>query len=484
MSYVALADFLALLQDHDELVRITAPVDPALEIAAITDRVTKSSPEGPALFFENVKNSTIPVVTNLLGSRRRISLCLGVADPSEIVENLELRLQADQPAGWFDSLKVVPVRNTVNQFAPKLVKTAACQQVVRVGRDVNLWDLPVLRSWKAEVDPVITSAQLATYHPHTRQLHFFQHPLIVTSQNELAWYDAHYSQREIIQAAIESRQNLPVSISLGGDPLFSAVIGLQGLDNIHSFAGQFRGASLEVVRSRTNEIEVPAASELILEGYIDAANPRTTRPRTVARGNGAYVTRDFPLIQVTAITHRANPVFPASITGLPPSEESWINLARERIQLAMLRRLLPEVVDLHQPFSAAGRNILFVSIRKGVEHQARRVLHALWGLEHLGQTKMIVIVDHDVDVQSEAAVWFAVGNHVCPQRDFVFSDGLARDDDYTPLTATLASRVGVDATRKNFREIDRAWPQKLETSEEIVALVKERWLEYGLADPR
>ena len=482
MSYASLADFLALLQDNDELVRIPALVDSSLEIAAITDQVTKSSSTGPALFFENVKNSTIPVVTNLLGSRRRICLCLGVTSLDEIGGDVERRLQMSQSGGWFDSLKLVPTKGSSSPWAPKLVKTAACQQVVRVGRDVNLWDLPVPRSWTGEVDPVITAGQLATYHPLTRKLHLFQDPLVVTGQAELAWYDSHHDQREIIQAAIELQHNLPVSISLGGDPLLAVATGLPGIGDVRTFAGQLRGASLELVRSRTNEIEVPAASEFILEGYIDAANPRTTRPRTVARGNGSYVTRDLPVIQLTAITHRANPVFPVSIVGVPPSEESWITSARERIQLSMLRQLLPEIVDLHQPFCGAGRNILFVSIHKTVDHQARRVLNALWGLEHLGQTKMIVVVDADVDVHSEGAVWFTVGNHVCPNRDFVFSDGLARDDDYTSLTTTLASRVGIDATRKKPQEIDRTWPRMLELSDEMVARVKERWGEYGLTD--
>ncbi|WP_397569743.1 UbiD family decarboxylase [Schlesneria sp. T3-172] len=482
MSHASLADFLALLQDNNELVRVSALVDSSIEIAAITDRATKATPSGPALFFENVKNSTIPVVTNLLGSRRRICLCLGVSDLTEVCGEVERRLELAQPASWLDSLKLVPSRGSMGQFAPKLVKTAACQQVVRVGRDVNLWDLPVPRNWKGELDPVITSGQLAVVHPQTRKLHLFQSPLVVAGQSELGWYDEHPVQRDIIHAAISSGQNLPVSISLGGDPLLCVATGLPWVGDVRGFVGQLRGASLELVRCRTNEIEVPAGSEFILEGYIDAANSRTSRARTVARGNGSYVSRELPLIQLTAITHRANPVFPATVVGLPPSEESWITAARERIQLSMVKRLLPEVMDLHQPFSAAGRNILFVRIRKTVEFQARRILHSLWGLEELGQTKMIVIVDEDVDVQNEAAVWFTVGTNTCPSRDFLFSDGLARDDDYTPLTESLASRVGIDATRKSSRESERPWPETLQASDEMMARVTERWAEYGLAD--
>ena len=166
----------------------------------------------------------------------------------------------------------------------------------------------------------------------------------------------------------------------------------------------------------------------------------------------------------------------------PPSEESWISLASERIVLPVLKRRLPEIADIHQPFSAAGRNLLFVSIRKTSDHQARRVLHALWGMEFLGQTKIIVLVDADQDLQQEDQVWFTVGTNACPSRDFVFSDGLARDDDYTPLSTSLATRVGIDATRKRVGELSRTWPQTMVMSEEIVARLRDRWTEYGLGE--
>jgi 4-hydroxy-3-polyprenylbenzoate decarboxylase len=247
------------------------------------------------------------------------------------------------------------------------------------------------------------------------------------------------------------------------------------------FAGLLRGASLEQVRCRSNELEVPAAAEIVIEGYLDAANPVSSKALSVARGNGRYVRRELPIIQVTAITHRANPVFPATVvSSTPPGEESWIALACERMSLPLLKRRLPEIVDIHQPFAGAGRNLLFVSIQKSTEHQARRVLHALWGMEQWGQTKTIVVVDADVDVHQEDRVWFTVSNHVCPSRDFLFSDGLARDDDYTPLSSTLSSRVGIDATKKNHRESIDAWPDRLEMSDEISAQVAARWSEYGL----
>ena len=483
MPYVSLGEFLAELQDHGELLRIVAPVDSALELAAITDRVAKSSPDGgPALLFENVKHTTIPIVTNLLASRRRLCRCLGVADLNEVASNIERRIQLEQPSGWLGSLMLSQGQSGLGKWSPKSIKTGICQQVVKLGRDVNLWDLPIPRCWPDETLPVITAGQITTRHGITGSASCFYSPLVVTGQQELGWYDWNNEQTELLKVAAESNQNLPVAISLGGDPVLQLAAALPGIHDLRSFAGLLRGANLELVRCRTNELEVPAGAEVIIEGYVDAANPRSTKPLSVARGNGRYIHRELPLIQVTAVTHRANPVFPAVVISGPPSEESWIALAGERMLLPILKRQIPEIVDIHQPFSSANRNLLFVSIRKSIDHEARRVLHALWGLKSIGQTKIIVIVDADQDVTLEEQVWFRVGTNACPNRDFLFADGLARDDDYTPVSPSLAGRVGIDATRKLNQERSTIWPQSLKMPDEIMHQVRERWAEYGIEE--
>ncbi len=481
MPYASLGEFLAELQDDSDIVRIAATVDSALELSAITDRLTKTSPNGgPAIIFENVKNSIVPVITNLLGSRRRLCRCLGVANLDDVAANLDRTMPPDQQGGWLDSLKMASGWGGLNQWAPKLVKTAACQQVVRLGRDVSLWDLPVPRCWPEEEYPVLTSGHLVSRHPTTGIVHYSQFPLAITGPQELAWYATHHGPQSLLQSAAGLKQNLPVSISLGGDPILNLAMSLSGVTDARLFAGIMRGASLEQVRCRTNELDVPAGSEIVIEGYVDATNPKSATPITVARGNGRYVRGELPLIQVTAITHRANPVLPAVITATAPSEESWLQLAAERMTLWRLKRLLPEIVDIHQPFCAAGRNLLFVSLRKTVDHQARRVLHALWGMESIGQTKIIVIVDADQNVQQEDQVWFAVGTNACPTRDFVFADGLARDDDYTPLSPSLSSRVGIDATRKRPNERVDSWPRSLRMSDDILTRIQDRWADFQL----
>lgn len=484
MPYESISEFLAALQDHGELARISVPVDSALELAAITDRITKvSSDGGPALLFDSVKNSTIPVVTNLLGSRNRLSLALGIASLDDLPPALEQRLPADSAGGWLDSLGVAQRWVGLKKWSPKSVKTAACQQVVRMGKDVNLWDLPVPRSWPGETYPVITAGQIVAANLQTGQIHVFRSLLAVVSPQELGWYQSSVAESAVLRAAIDSQQNLPVAISLGADPILPLASSIPTPDP-RSLAGLLRGTSLDVVRCRTCELEVPAASEFVFEGYVDFEHSRCAAPASIARDNGRYVERELVSIHVTAITHRANPVFPAIIASAPPGEESWISVAAERLMLPVLQTSIPEIVDIHRPVCAAGRNLLFVSIRKTVDFQARRVLHALWGTEFLGQTKMIVIVDADQDVRSEQQIWFTVGTNCCPERDFLFCDGLARDDDYTLLSPGLASRVGIDATRKTANESSASWPMPLAVSEEMALRVKERWEEYGMGEGR
>lgn len=349
-----------------------------------------------------------------------------------------------------------------------------------LGRDVNLWDLPIPRNWPGEPDPVVTSGQIVTCAHRSTKGVYFQAPLVVVSQNELGWYDGEHDQHAFVNAAMAGGQNLPVSISLGGDPSLLLAACLPGIGDPRLLSGLIRSTSLEIVRCRTNEMEVPATAEIVIEGYIDASNPVSARPLSVARGNGRLMRRNLPLIQVTAITHRANPVFPTRVISRPPSEESWLCLAGERMLLPLLKRLLPEIIDIHRPFSGAERNLLFVRIHKTGDFQARRVMHAIWGMVSIGATKTIVIVDADVDVQDQDQVWFAVGNHACVRRDFVVSDGLGRDDDYTSSLSMVGSRVGIDATRKSARESGLPVPESLEMSDEILARVVERWSEYGL----
>ncbi len=483
MPHEFLSDFLSRLQDAGELVRVAAPVDTGLEIAAITDRVSKTTGGGPALLFEKPRNSSIPVVTNLLGSRRRLCLALGIDSLDQLPEKMSRLLQPES-GGWLEALKLVPSMNGLTRFAPRVIKTAVCQQVVKLGRDVNLWDLPIPRCWPDEVNPVITAAQVITRDHATGMHHVGRFPLQVINQQQLAphWHRNHAGYHDWETAVREQRQ-FPIAVALGGDPVHAIMTAASFVSPADTllFGGFLRGTGLDLVKGRTIELEVPAASEIVLEGYIDYAET-TADASPIAGGSGYYQPPEaLPVINITAVTHRANPLCPAIIPAGPPSEDSWIALAIERLSLAIIRSTIPEIVDIHQPFSGASRNLLFVSIRKEHPLQARQVLHALWGSRLLGLTKMIVIVDADVNVQHEDAVWFAVGSHVNPDRDLIVDDGPIPMDDHTSEHRGLGHKLGIDATRKQSQEAYRSSPKPLTMPAELLHQLDLRWDELGLA---
>lgn len=484
MAYELLGDFLSELQDTGELVRIPVPVDSALELAEITERICKTPGGGPALFFENVRGSTIPVVANLLGSRQRLCRALGVSSLEELSRRMQAFLQPEQPEGWLGTLKRMPELAQRAMLPPRTVRTGLCQQVVKLGRDVNLWDFPVPRCWPDEVNPLITAGQIFTRDVEQKSRAVGMFPIQLIDRTRLLphWRLEHAALRQW-RAAQAARRQLPIAIALGGDPVFPlmAAAGLPFPTDPCLLGGFLRGASLELVKCRTNDVEVPANAEIVIEGYIDPDGPlELSAPASC--GTGHYVApEELPVIQVTAVTHRANPVWPTMVYGRPPMEDYWLQLARERLLTPMLQLTAPEIVDCHAPAFGAGRNYLFVSIRKEDPWQARRVLNAVWSFAPTARTKTTVIVDADVNVLRPEDVWYAAGVHVNPERDLVFSDGPMDQDDHALAVRGLGRRQGIDATRKLPEEgAARAWPAPLKTSAEIAERVTQRWAEYGL----
>ncbi|MEI8381462.1 MAG: UbiD family decarboxylase [Planctomycetota bacterium] len=485
MPHEFLSDFVSRLQDAGELVRISAPVDTGLEVAAITDRVCKSPDGGPALLFEKPKNSSIPVITNLLGSRRRLCLALGIDSLDQLTDRLGRQLRSES-GGWLEALKLAPSTSGLSKFAPRTIKTAVCQQVVKLGRDVSLWDLPIPRHWPDEANPVITAAHIVTQDQETGARSVERIPIQVVGQNQVVphWNRYHAAFRHW-QSAVRLQRQFPVGIALGGDPiqmLMSAGSLVAPSDSL-LLGGFLRGSGLDLVKARTIELEVPAASEIVIEGYIDYAEQPVEAP-SIAGTAGHYLPAEpLPVIQVTAITHRANPLLPAIVPGPPPSEESWIGLAVERLSLAAVKAIIPEIVDLHHPFAGAGQNLLFVSIRKEHPLQAPQVLNGLWGSRLVGLNKMIVIVDADVNVQREADVWFAVGSYANPERDVISVDGPTFMDDPSTDIRGVGRKLGIDATRKFSEETrHRGSPRPLAMPAELLTQLNGRWNEFGLRE--
>ena len=479
MLHDSTSEFLADLQDHHELVRVSAPVDSALEIAAITQHVNQTARDrAPALLFEQVKNCSIPVLTNLFGNPSRINICLGIRNLSELSKKLQQFVSQESSGSWLESLRWGSTSNRPMNFGPRIVKTAPCQQVVRIGRDVNLWELPILRHWPAEIYPVITAGHLITTFPDSQRTYQSSQPMAVVGQQQLAWFDGLESQRTLISQAVRRGQNLPVVVSLGGPPILRIAAQLHEIPNKIELAGALRGQGLDLVRCRTCELDAPASADFVIEGYIDAENPFTSDLICMAQGHGRYIERKLPLIQVTAVTHRANPILTALVPAIPPSEESYLSQIALQLRLPLIRRQFPEVTGFYQPLSS-NRNLLVVKIEKTDDHHARRILHGLWGMPVIGQTKIIIVIDHDSEIRDEDQLLFVIGNNACIQQDFLYSDGLSRIDDYTSMPLNLTRRLGIDATRKSNGETGRPWPKQMVMSDDILTRLRERWSEYG-----
>ncbi|WP_339729674.1 UbiD family decarboxylase [uncultured Gimesia sp.] len=482
-----LADFVANFEEAGQLVRISAPVESELEIAAITEHVIKSSQDGlaPALLFDQVKGHKVPVLTNLYGSLPRMLQILRADSLDAIADRVAGLLSPDLPEGWLDSLKMIPQFSQLLNIKPRIVKTASCQQVVKLGRDVNLSEFPLLKSWPDEVFPTITAGQIVTFDPDTNARFVNARPIQVISDQQLAirWsqHDAGY---QLMLKYQSRKQQMPVAIVLGGDPvgLYSAHAPLPSLTDPYAFSGFLRNRSLDLVKGRTIDLDVPAHAEIVMEGFIDTtADPLEVGQ--VANPTGYYSPAEKVLpLHLSAVTHRANPIWPALIPAAVPAEEGLFSQATERIFLPLLKLLVPELVDVHFPPSGTGRYLMFVSIQKSYPHQARRVVNALWSLERLLSLKMIVVVDRDVNVHNESEVWYHVSTNVNPGRDLIFSEGPGDDYDHSATVKGIGHKLGFDATRKSTAEgHPREWPEALQMPAEIQQRVQSRLDELGLS---
>ena len=493
MANDQLADWLAQWHDVRELVRVSAEVDAVYEIAAITDRL-RTDQGGPAILFDHVRGQTTSVVTNLLGSPRRLSAAFGASSLDGLSQRIDDWLSISLPRGKLDTWKLLPRLAELSQWPPTVVKTGMCQQVVKLGRDVNLAELPALTMWPGDAAPTITWGQLHTQSPKAestgtesgsdpRRLVSVV-PLEVRGRDGLLIHGDETSEWWSLLTDYASRgQQMPVAVVLGGDPITSvaAWAPLPGRTDPLVFAGFLRNRPVELVAARSVPLTVPASAEIVIEGFVDpqaafeAAGP-------ISRETGFFGPREsLPLMRVTAITHRANPVFPAMIPGAAPSESHWLDRACERLLLPLARLWVPELVDWRWPFAGATRHVLFASIRKTYAQQTRKVLHALWSLPRAATAKMLVVVDDDVDVQDENAVWSCVAAHADPARDLILWDGPADLLDHATAIRGVGRKLGIDATRKLPSESGSSRiAQPLRWTAEIEQRLNARWPEFGL----
>jgi 4-hydroxy-3-polyprenylbenzoate decarboxylase len=484
-SRVPAADLQTLVAELEErgwLKRVRAAVDPALEITEITDRVTKAG--GPALLFERVKGTDIPLLINTFGTRQRMCLALGCSDFDELAARVRSLLRPEIPTTLMQKLRKLPELAQLGSLPPKVVQRGVCQEVVRTA-DADLFTLPALTCWPQDGGRYITLGAVFTKNPATgdRNVGLYRVQIFEPKLAAMHWHIHHDGARHF-RLYQQCGQRMPLAIALGGPAVlpYAATCPLPpGLDEC-LFAGFLQGQALELVPCVSQpEIEVPATAEIVIEGYVDP------REELILEGpfgdhTGFYSLPDYyPRFHVTALTHRRRPIYPTTIVGKPPQEDYWLGKATERIFLPLLQTLVPDIIDYDLPQFGCFHNCAFVKIKKEYAFQARRVMYALWGVGQMALTKIIVVVDEHVDVHNQDEVLFQLCSNVDPQRDVVTVAGPVDILDHAAPACGAGSKLGIDATRKIAGEGPvRAWPDELQMSREIVDLVTRRWSEYGV----
>jgi 4-hydroxy-3-polyprenylbenzoate decarboxylase len=483
VAFDDLHEFVAHLEKAGQLKRVRARVSRDLEIAEITDRVSKGPASlNQALLFESVEGFDVPVLINTFGSPERMAAALGVKHLSELSARAAKLLDMRMPGSLFDKLKKLGDLFDVAKAGPKHVRSAPCQEVVDTDRP-SLATLPVLRCWPGDAGRFITLPMVFTKDPLSGARNVGMYRLQVFDDRTLGiHWQIHKGSAEHQRLAEEQRKPMDVAIALGGDPasIYSASAPLPpGIDEM-VFAGWLRGSGVPMVRGKTVDLEVPAEAEIVLEGTVDPAERRLEGP--FGDHTGYYsLAREYPVFHLKAITRRRQPIYPTTIVGRPPQEDFWLGKATERIFLPIIRLMLPEVVDMNMPAEGVFHNLVIVSIKKRYPGQARKVMYALWGLGLMMLAKNILVVSENVDVQNLSEVaWRATGN-VDARRDVVIVDGPMDDLDHAALRHRFGGKMGIDATEKTADDgIGQPWPEEIVMSDEMRSLVTKRWQDYGL----
>jgi len=485
MAYRSFRLFLETLEQAGELTRVSDPVDTDLLISEWADREMKSPGGGKALLFEQPvvdgQVSKFPVAINTMGSRKRIAMALGRESIDEIAQEIQLILKAKPPTDLREGFALLKQGIHLLHARPKQVRDAPCQEIIHkiesdAGRadDFSLRHLPILKCWPKDGGRFITLPNVHTRDPETgaRNVGVYRMQIFDERTTAMHW-QVHKVGARHGKRYYERNEPMPVAVALGGDPAlsFSATAPLpDGLDEI-LFAGFLRRKSIEMVKCKTIDLEVPADVDLVLEGYVQ---PGEMRPEGPFGDHTGYYTavEDYPVFHLTAITHRRDAVYPTTIVGIPPMEDFYIGDAVVRIFLPVFKMNFPELVDMTLPAEGVFHNLVFVSIRKQYPYQAFKVMHGLWGMGQMMFSKYIVVVDEDCDVHNTSEVLFRLCANTDPGRDTTVIKNPSDSLDHAPTEQNIGSHMGFDATRKLPGEnYHRRWPELLKMTDEVKALV-------------
>ena len=488
MAYKDLREFIGRLEREGELKRIPVEVDVDLEITEITDRVSKAG--GPALLFEKPRSAkdgveySMPLVINALGSKRRMELALEVESLEDVARRIEALLEMKPPEGFFDKLKLLPMISELGSVFPKMVKGGPVREVIEKD-NLSLGRFPIMKCWPQDGGRFITFPMVITRSPKTGRRNVGCYRLQVYDERTTGMHwqihkggAEHFRQLELGGQG----RRLEVAVAIGCDPatMFSAVLPLpEDLDEF-LFAGFLRQEPVELVKCATVDLEAPAQAEIVLEGYTDLDDIRPEGP--FGDHTGYYSLEDkFPAFHLTCITRRKDPIYVSTVVGRPPLEDYWMGYGVERLLLPIMKKQLPEVVDMHMPAEGVFHNLLIVAIRKSYPGHARKVMNAIWGLPGAMFTKCLVVVDQDVNVQDTREVAWKALNHIEPERDVQFMLGPVDQLDHASRLPNFGSKMGVDATRKWPSEgFTRPWPDEIKMDPEVKKKIDALWPRLGV----
>jgi 4-hydroxy-3-polyprenylbenzoate decarboxylase len=482
MAYRSFREFLDALDKAGELKRVAVPVDTDLLISEWADREMKSPGGGKALLFEQPivdgKASKFPVAINTMGSRKRMAMALGRESVDEIAQEIQLILKAKPPTDLREGFALLKQGIHLLHARPKTVRDAPCQEVVHLLQPskslMSLGDLPILKCWPKDGGRFITLPNVHTSDPESgaRNVGCYRMQVFDGQTTAMHW-QVHKVGARHGKVYYERNERMPVAVALGGDPVlsFAATAPLpDGLDEI-LFAGFLRRKSIEMVKCKTVDLEVPADVDFVLEGHVQ---PGELRPEGPFGDHTGYYTaiEDYPVFHLTAITHRKEAVYPTTIVGIPPMEDFYMGDASVRIFLPVFRMNFPELVDMTLPAEGVFHNLVFVSIRKQYPYQAFKVMHGLWGMGQMMFSKYIVVVDEDCDVHNTSEVLFRLCANTDPARDTSIIKNPSDSLDHAPTEQNIGSHMGFDATRKLPGEnYHRQWPELLKMTDEAKAVV-------------
>jgi 4-hydroxy-3-polyprenylbenzoate decarboxylase len=510
VGYRDLREFVRKLESEGELRRVKAEVDPVLEIAEVVQRLRREAlrgedaPEkkpkhnagaahegptpaglGPALLFEKPKGSRYPLLINAFGSVHRMELALEVENLQDVAARIRGFLDMQTPQGLFDKLKMLPKLAELGSFFPRSVKDGACKEVVRKGTDVNLLDFPILKCWPQDGGRFITFPLVFTKNPETgkRNVGMYRMQVYDERTTGMHWQTQKHGAEHFRRARAKNPEGrIPVSVAIGADPAttLGGILPIPpDLDEM-MFSGFLKREPVELVPCETNELEVPANAEIVLEGYVNLSEMRTEGP--FGDHTGFYsLEREYPVFHVECVTHRKDAIYLTTVVGPPPQEDFFMGYAIERVFLPLMKMTHPEIVDVSLPAEGIVHNLMIVAIRKSFPGHARKVMNAIWSLGQAMFTKVIVVVDHDVNVHNYREVVWKALCAIDPERDVQFMLGPMDTLDHAARLQDFGSKMGIDATRKWASEgFTRPWPDEILMDEKTKARVDGLWKSLGI----